>query len=400
MKNMIKKLLPVGILLFSVGGYLLMQFTAVEPAVITPKKKEVTAEYIVANEQEISLVVHSQGEVVPAIQTDLMAEVGGTIITIADGLQTGGLFRKGEMLLQIDPREYQDVVTEAEAELARAQSQLTKEEAHARQAEKNWKLLGRGKPSQLALRVPQLVESKATVRAATAHLNRAKRNLEKTRITAPYDLLVHNRDVDLHGYVLAGTLLIQVSSVDAVDIRLPVTERQLSMLELPAPSLTSTAHDGSEVILSSITKGQNLIWQANIVRAENIYSPKSRVTHVIARVIDPYGLRAEQSRPILAVGMFVLAEIKGRVISDRIIIPAQALHNSEGIWIIRDDNTLTQRKVSQLYTQGGLAVISEGIRPGERVCVAGVEFATENLTVRPVQSAETLLVGAGVNYEK
>jgi len=365
MKNMIKKLLPVGILLFSVGGYLLMQFTAVEPAVITPKKKEVTAEYIVANEQEISLVVHSQGEVVPAIQTDLMAEVGGTIITIADGLQTGGLFRKGEMLLQIDPREYQDVVTEAEAELARAQSQLTKEEAHARQAEKNWKLLGRGKPSQLALRVPQLVESKATVRAATAHLNRAKRNLEKTRITAPYDLLVHNRDVDLHGYVLAGTLLIQVSSVDAVDIRLPVTERQLSMLELPAPSLTSTAHDGSEVILSSITKGQNL-----------------------------------KSRPILAVGMFVLAEIKGRVISDRIIIPAQALHNSEGIWIIRDDNTLTQRKVSQLYTQGGLAVISEGIRPGERVCVAGVEFATENLTVRPVQSAETLLVGAGVNYEK
>ena len=393
-------MMPVVVLLLAVSGYYVMQLTAAQPVVIPPEKKEVIVEYTEARKQMVSLVVRSQGTVIPAIQTELMAEVGGKIIEIAEGLQTGGLFRQGEMLLQIDPREYQDAVIEAEAELARAQSQLTKEEAHAEQAKKNWKLLGRGKPSQLALRIPQLAESQAAVRAAKAHLNRAMRNLEKTRIIAPYDLLVKSRTAELHGYVLPGASLVSVFSVEAVEIRLPISNAQLALLDLPAPSLTSTAAHGPEVTLqnSSSSAGQMNTWQGNIVRAENIFTPQSRVTHVIARVYDPYGLQSSTLAPTLAVGMFVQAEIQGKVISDKIVIPTSALRESDDVWIIRQDNTLTKRNISQLYNQDGFSVIAEGINPGEKVCVSGVDFATENLKVRPVQSAEMLLVNNGGKY--
>ncbi len=238
------------------------------------------------------------------------------------------------------------------------------------------------------------------MRAAKAHLNRARRNLEKTRIIAPYDLLVKSRTAELHGYVLPGASLVSVFSVEAVEIRLPITNAQLALLDLPAPGLTSTAAPGPEVTLqnSSSTAGQMNTWQGNIVRAENIFTPKSRVTHVIARVSDPYGLQSSTLAPTLAVGMFVQAEIQGKVISDKIVIPTSALRESDDVWIIRQDNTLTKRNISQLYNQDGFSVIAEGINPGEKVCVSGVDFATENLKVRPVQSAEMLLVNNGGKY--
>ena len=392
--------MPLAVILLAVSGYYVMQLTAAQPVVIPPEKKEVIVEYTEARKQMVSLVVRSQGTVIPAIQTELMAEVGGKIIEIADGLQTGGLFRQGEMLLQIDPREYQDAVIEAEAELARAQSLLTKEEAHAEQAKKNWKLLGRGKPSQLALRIPQLAESQAAVRAAKAHLNRARRNLEKTRIIAPYDLLVKNRTAEPHGYVIPGASLVSVFSVEAVEIRLPITNAQLALLEMPAPSLTATAASGPLVTLqnSSSTAGQINTWLGNIVRAENIFTPQSRVTHVIARVRDPYRLQSNTSAQILAVGMFVQAEIQGKVIFDKIVIPTSALLEPDNVWIIRQDNTLTKRNITQLYNHDEYSVIAAGLNPGDRVCVSGVDFATEDLKVRPVQSAEMLLVNNGEKY--
>lgn len=400
MKKLGKVLLPAAVLLTAVGGYSLMQLSAVEPTVLPPQKKQVIAEYTEARRQRVPIVVHSQGTVIPAIKTDLTAEVGGKIVAVGEHLHTGGVFRQGEMLYQIDPREYQDAVTEAEADLARAQSLLIREEAQARQAQKNWRLLGKGSPSDLALRIPQLTEAQAAVRAAQAHLNRARRNLDKTTIIAPYDLIIKERTAELHSYVISGALLVSVFSIEAVEIRLPITHDQLGLLELADPTGITPAASLPPVTLKNRTAGKQQVWQGSIVRTENIYSPKSRVTHVVARVSDPYGVQTNTPHSSLAVGMFVQAEIRGKVISDKVVLPSTALRESNKVWLIQDDNTLTKRRITPLYRNDGFTVISKGIDPGERVCVAGVEFPFENLKVKPVKAAELLLVNTGGDYEQ
>ncbi len=395
MKKIAKLMMPVVVLLSAVSGYFLMQLFAVEPTVLPPQKKQVIAEYTEARQQDVPVVVHSQGTVSPSLKTDLTAEVGGKIVAVGEYLHTGGLFRQGEVLYQIDPREYEDAVIEAEAELARAQYLLVRVQAQARQAIKNWTLLGKGSPSDLTLRIPQLTEAQAAVRAAEAHLNRARRNLAKTKITAPYDLIVQSCMVELHGYVLPGAPLATVFSVEAVEIRLPITKSQLDLLELSSPTNIASSAPQPTVILQSIIAGEKQVWQGTIIRAENIFSPKSRVTHVVARVSDPYGVDMKNPRPILAVGMFVQAEIRGKVISDKIVIPSIALRESDDVWLIRDDNTLTRRSTTQLYRMDGFTVIDTGIQAGDKVCVAGVEFPSENLEVKPRQATKLLLVNSG-----
>lgn len=223
--------------------------------------------------------------------------------------------------------------------------------------------------------------------------------MQKTRVTAPYDLLVRGRQANLYSYVVSGTPLAQVFSVDAVEVRLPLTAKDFVQLEFASKGINSSQEfDGPMVKLKTAVAGHNHSWQGKIVRSENIYNPKSRVTHVVAKVVDPYGVHSAEVKSPLAVGMFVQAEITGRKMTDKVVVPSTVLQDADSIsgnvWVIRDDNTLTRKSVASTYTQAGMVIIEKGLIPGEKICLNTLEFAAENMKVKPVHSGEILL---GVN---
>ncbi|HEY1110208.1 MAG TPA: biotin/lipoyl-binding protein, partial [Opitutaceae bacterium] len=154
---------------------------------------------------DYQITIDSQGSIRAHYTTTVTSQVAGTIIKLHERFEDGAFFKKDEVLAELDPADFQVAVSAAESRLARSEAVLVQEEARAKQARLNWQDLGYNEePSELVLRVPQLKEAKASVDAATAELEQARRDLERTKIRAPFDGRVQERAVGL-GQAVGGS---------------------------------------------------------------------------------------------------------------------------------------------------------------------------------------------------
>jgi len=181
---------------------------------------------------DANLSVQSQGTVLPRTRTLLTSEVSGTVLQVSPQFVVGGTFKAGDLLLQIDPTDYKVALQRAKANLISMNAQLTFERARATQAEKEWAMTGR--PAEeaplLALRKPYLEEARANVLQAEAEVTQAQLKLERTAIRVPYTGMVSTKAVDIGQYVSVGTNLGETFAIDFAEVRLPLTKRDLSMM--------------------------------------------------------------------------------------------------------------------------------------------------------------------------
>jgi RND family efflux transporter MFP subunit len=298
LKKFFKYILPMGLIMLSVFVVVAMVAVAKgkRPEIKEAGAQAVMVDAITARAQSLNFAVYSQGSVKPRTETTLVAEVAGKIVAVSDNFIAGGFFRKGEVLLQIDPSDYETALKRAQANLASRKAQYTDQKARSEQALKDWRNLGReGEPSDLVLRKPQLAEAQAGVQAAEAELQEAERDLQRTRIRLPYDGLVRTKQVDIGQYVGPGTPLGVTFSIDIAEIRLPLSSADLAYLDLPS----ATRLDRSQrvpVMLSADNAGSSHSWQAEIVRTEGVVDERSRVVYAVAEVTDPYGVLGQSSQ--------------------------------------------------------------------------------------------------------
>lgn len=331
----------------------------------------------------IQLKVYTQGTVVPRTQSALVPEVSGRVLQVSPSLASGGFFSKGELLLKIDPRDYELAIIRSEAEIAQIQRHLEQEKAEAAVARREWAELGQGEPSALLLRRPQLAEAEASQAAAGAALEQATRNLNRTEIRAPYDGRVRSKNVDLGQYVMVGSPVAQLYAVDFAEVRLPLPDEELAFLNLPLHyQEQGDSRLGPKVLLKAMFAGLQHSWSGRIVRTEGEIDPATRMLFVVAQVKDPYSRRSHPGRPPLAAGMFVEAEILGRWLNDVIALPREALRENDTIMVVDPDQRLRFRKVSILRTQQEEVLIRAGLVEGEQVCVSPLETPVDGMRVR------------------
>jgi len=359
-----------------------------EPERQQPVPQVAAVEVAIAEARSVPLTVQSQGTVQPSTQTVLTPEVSGRVIEVSRNFKPGGFFRKGEVLLRIDPVDYEALLAQEQANLAQAELALEQEKAQAEQAAIDWEQLGEGNPSPLALREPQIRQAEAALASAAARVERARRDLQRTEVIAPYDGRVLEQSVDLGGYVSgnAGSPVATIYSIEAAEVRLPVTDDQLARLELPFAYDGQSEANGPAVVLRASTGQQEWSWQGEIVRTEASIDARSRLAYVVAEVEKPY-MRdpAQPGRPPLKVGMFVAAEIAGRVLEEAVVLPHFALRENETVLIARPDDTLTRRTVNVAQTNENEAIIAGGIDGGERVIVSPLEYAIEGMALKPME---------------
>jgi len=165
-----------------------------------------------ASANQVQISIEAQGSVTPRTQTVLVSEVSGLIMEVSPAFVAGGFFKKGDVLVQIDDRNYRADVKRAQASVATAQTLVTRERGLADYAESDWE---RAKPSlstsraasDLALRKPQLAEAIANLDFAEAELAKRQGDLDRTIIRAPYDGLIREKRADVGQFVAAGTQL-------------------------------------------------------------------------------------------------------------------------------------------------------------------------------------------------
>jgi RND family efflux transporter MFP subunit len=375
MRKFFKYFLPLSLIILSMVVVVAMVGIAKGKR---PERKDtgeqaLVVDAIAARVESLNFSVVSQGSMAPRTETTLVAEVSGQIVSVSSNFIAGGFFRKGEVLLQIDPSDYETALMSAQAGLAARKAQMADQKARSEQALKDWNNLGRaGSPSDLVLRKPQLAEAQAAVQAAEAELLRAKRNLERTRIKVPYEGLVRSKLVDVGQFVSPGTPLGVTFAVDYAEIRLPLSSSDLAFLDLPSATRLDSAHRVPVTLVSDERTGMQE-WQAEIVRTEGIVDNRSRVVYAVAEVVDPYGVLGQSSQNQLRMGTFVRAEIQGLRADNVVVLPRSVLQSDNTVLIANADRELEIRQVEVLRAEPREVYIKSGVAEGELIVTTSLD---------------------------
>lgn len=346
-------------------------------------------ETIEAQPQTIQYRIATYGTVQPRTETTMVAEVSGIVTQVSDTFAAGGFLSAGDVLLQIDPSDYQTALISAEANMASRQAKLSDEQARSDQARKDWKQLNSNRePNPLVLRLPQLEEAKAAVRSAEADVIKARRDLERTTIRMPYDGLVKARSADLGQYVTPGTAVGDVFAIDVAEIRLSLTDEDLGYVDLPKISTRQSRAQGPEVLLTANVGGHPVSWNGRIVRTEGVVDTNTRVVYSVAQVADPYGLLDMQREVPLKVGTFVSAQIIGKTVDNVVTVPRSILQPDNTLFVATSEGTLAVRQVNVTRSTPEMAYINYGLIPGDQIITTSIAAPIPGMAVRIDQAIE------------
>lgn len=324
----------------------------------------------VINYQPMTFDVNSYGVVNAKYMTEIVAQVSGEIIYLDPNFVKGGFVKKGEILAKVDPSDYQSSLLDAQANIASSQASLVQERANAEVAIREWADITNREPTDLSLRKPQLAQELAKLKSAEASLNRAKRDLERTIIRAPYDALIDGREIGLGSFVSKGTPIGKVLNTDIAEVRLPIADKEMQYLAAKGVN--------ANVNLSGQFAGSKQVWSGKIVRSEGVVDNKSRMTYLIAEINDPYGLTTDKNE--LRYGTYVTAQIEGIQVGNVAVVPRHLVVNG-AVAIMDADRTLKYKPVTVIRQDGANVVITDGLESGMKLITSALDYPTDGMKV-------------------
>ena len=323
------------------------------------------------------------GTVQPVEDVNLSAQVSGQVIQRTEEFVPGGLVKKGEVLLKINPADYINQLELRKSELLQAQTNLDIEMGRQNIAEQDLALVGGDSLSDsqksLVLREPQLGAVKAQIQSAKASVNQAELNLQRTTITAPFDAQVISQNVTKGSQVGINDNLGRLIGIDYywVEVTLPVNK--LKWLAFPE----GKKEKGAPVEIRS-----NTTWQDGEFRTGYLYRQvgaldrQTRLARVLIRIPDPLAFEPENAeKPKLIVGGFVEAHIEGETINDVVRLNRDYLRNNQTVWVM-EDKKLSIRQLEIKLIDADYAYITKGLEDGEKVISSNISTVTEGVPLR------------------
>ena len=352
----------------------------------------VLADYAVLDDVQLS--VKTQGEARPQTEIDLVPEIGGKIVYVSPNFIEGGIIKKGEVLLRIEDADYKVSVIRAQAQVAQAEQSLIREKAEGEIAKQDYQELGIGKASPLALRLPQQAQALASLQAAEAELASANLQLKRTEVRAPFTGRVKTKNSDIGQFVSPGRTLGRIFSTSIVEVRLPLSDSDLSKIDLPIAYVAKNRASAIDVVLNAIIAGKRRYWSGKIMRTASTYDTQTRALFAIAEVVDPYGSGASENGYPLAPGLFVDAEISGKIYQEIIVLPRDGLRPDNEVYVVDDKGKADIRKVKVLDSDSERALLLGGVDEGELVVLSPMEKSRTSMSLRvlDVNNPETILV--------
>ncbi len=364
------------------GGFLVLSNPPELQRTGPPDGPQIIVETVTLRPRDYRVTIASYGTVQPRTQSVLVAQVSGQIVAIAAGFRPGGFFAEGDLLVTIDPRDYEADVKIAEAALMDALQAEAQESARSEQALFDWRRIDNSgeSPSDLVLRKPQLQAAQARVISSRSALAKTKLALARTRVRAPFNGRVLAQLADRGQVVGVGTALAEIYATDYVEIRLPLRNGDLAFIDLPesGPVRKLPVKIQSEL-------GTANIWQGRIVRTEGAIDETARQLHVVAQIHDPFATGRPSSggqRP-LKIGEYVTAEIVGKRLADALVIPSAAIYQNSYVYVVENDE-LRRRPIEIAWQNGVDALLATGLAAGDALVITPLGQVTSGTPVRVV----------------
>jgi len=329
--------------------------------------------------------IRTQGVIESRRETTLAAEVAGRVVEISPNLKRGAVVGEDERLIQIEPSDYRSALARAEAAAAEARLALAQEEARVEQARADWEKLGRGAGSPLVLREPQREFAQATLDSALAEVERARRDVDRTEIRAPFEAGVREATVEVGAVVSPGQPIASLFSSTDLEIRLALPLEDFGFL-LREPDGTPAG----SIILTGTIGGDPYEWPAEPDRIDREIDRRTLSGHLIARVVP----QPDSAFPLPPVGLFVEARLEGTMLMNVTEVPRRALIEGNRTLVVDAENRLHFRELDIVRSTRDTAIVRTGLAAGERVVLTRITAPVSGMEVTvdgDATTAETAL---------
>ncbi len=375
MKRFFKRLLGLGILLFGVAVAALLWVTRPEAEKKDDLKTLPVTKVMEIEKKDVTFTVPSQGIIEADRRTLIAAEVAGRVEYVSKNFKAGRTVIKGDVLIRINPIDYESAVAQARSTLEDAKSVLATEEARAKQAKSDWENLRReGEASELVQRIPQLRSALARLEAAEAALKRAKADEGRTILTAPYDAVIASTMTEFGNYLTPGASVAEVFATSPYEVRLPLSVDEARFLQT-----NSKGSPEGRVVLSATAGGIRRTWNAKIVRSEGEIDRSTRSLYVVAEVGTSNGAEGVELRP----GLFTKALIEGQIWPDVTAIPFAAFRDLDTVVVVDPDNQIQFRDVTVIRREDDTVYVSKGLSPTDRISLTEMPDLVIGMEVKP-----------------
>ena len=328
------------------------------------------------------------GTVRPEKEIILSPRVGGEIISVSPSFTPGGFVAEGEVLLQIDPSDYEVVLLQRESELLQATADLELELGRQDLASKDYKELEGTISSEyksLVLRKPQLNTARSRVEAAEAAVRRAQLDLERTRIRAPFAAHIINREANVGSQVSPGETLGKLVGVEHYWIEAAVPVSDLQWIDF-------SEEQGSTP--SGVRIRNRAAWPVGSFREGEVHSligeleNQTRLARVLLTVSDPLSHEPESAGlPPLMIGSFVEARIAGIPIQNVVRIDRDYVRKDDTIWIDQND-VLEIRELDIVFRDDEFAYVRSGLEAEDQVITTNLATVFDGAALRLAEDTQ------------
>ena len=306
------------------------------------------------------------------VNATIRAQVTGYLIE--QKYKEGDAVKKGQVLFEVDPRPFRAALDQTKAELARQQARWDTAKANLKRirplAEQN-----AVSKRDLDNAVGMEQETHAAVLSTQAAAEKAELDLGFTRITSPIDGIAGIAKAQIGDLVGPGQIeeLTTVSTVDPIKVYVSISEQEyLRAMEKPAIENQKVT---LELILAD---GSSYPYKGEIAFADRQVDVKTGTIRVAAIFPNPGNL--------LRPGQFARVRAATKIRQDALLIPQRAVTELQGSYqvaVIGSDNKASIRPVKVAERIGSLWIITEGLKPGERVVAEGIQKVREGMLVVP-----------------
>ncbi len=404
-KIVVNTVVPIVVIVAGVSGAKSMIAARPQPAVEPVVERPTLVQVQSLEGRRVAPRVTASGTVVAGQQTTIMPEVAGRLMFVHPSLVAGGIVTGGDELLRIDAASYRISVAERETEIATAQANLALEMGRREVAQREWELFeqtvaGASGSRELATREPQLQSAQVAIEAAEVRLQRARLDLARTTIRAPWDGVVLNENVEMGLMVSQASQLVTLVGTGEFWVQAVVPVEELSQLQVPGYN----SDQASTVTVVERHGDVESRRPARILRVLPEMDPVGRLARVLVAVEDPL-LLTEASAPLrasgvlpLLLGSYVDVEFEASAPVDVVPVQRSWMRDGSTAWVMGPDNRLQVRALQVGWSSEGEVMVLSGLASGDRVVTSYIETPVDGMALQE-SGAQAPAAAAAVDGE-
>ncbi len=422
----------IAVLAVGVGGFMGLSMLKKPPAEAKTSERVISASATVVALEDAPVMMTGLGEVRALNVVPVSPEISGKVVEIHPRLEMGEAIKEGELLLRIDPRDYESALAQAEAQVAqvtqsieRLQRQYAIDQSRLKTLERNEALMqsdfertrdlfekddvgtrsavdhvemqlnqaadARDQLAQaLALYPVQIQEARSALDGAEAQRELAKVNLARTEIRAPFNARIKAVNVEQGQYVSPAAPLVTLADDQILEISVSLDSRDAKdWLQFESNADSNVGWFGDlkpvtcEVAWTEDTEQHR--WEGKVHRIET-FDQQNRTISVAVRVSGEAARSSIDGLPLVE-GMFCKVSIPGKPMKEVYRLPRWAVTYEGNVYVVRDGRLAIQG-VEVVRSQGQETFVRGGLSPGEQVITTRLANPLPNTLVRLEDDAE------------